>query len=219
MNFLARLSPDKCNILLLLMAVTRSVYRKMTNKVKLPIKEGLLIVVLLAMGCLLLNGCGRSSNKFTKELDELDKINESPDTDVTASPVYNFSSFAGIQFRTKVKVAITALIRYNGEHAITLFPPDSFDPADPNYRAVHDMQVISVLPAGTLLRIDRLMKDNGEWGGVRVTATVESGGYAKKNLYLDRELLAKNVFVWTGWSLLRDWGVDPDYLEVVTNAP
>ncbi|HEX3626881.1 MAG TPA: hypothetical protein VH280_15840 [Verrucomicrobiae bacterium] len=182
-------------------------------------KNAVFKFLLMAVASLFLSGCGKSSNKYTKELEEFKKINESPDMDVTTSPNYNFSSFSRTLCKTKVKVAITEVTRYNGEHAITLFPPDSFDPADPNYRPVRNMQVITVLPVGTLLRIDRLMKDTGEWGGVRVTATLESGENAKKNVYVDRELLAKNLFIWNGWSDSRNWDIDPDFLEVVTDAP
>jgi hypothetical protein len=53
------------------------------------------------------------------------------------------------------------------------------------------------------------MRDNGNWGGVRVTASLEDGKVA----YLLPELLAKNRFIWQGWSDSKDWGVDPDMLE------
>jgi hypothetical protein len=152
------------------------------------------------MASIFLNGCGQS------------------DTDITNSPEYNFSSFSGTLCETRVKVALADAKRYNGAHEATLFPAEMFDKKNPNYVPVHDMQVITVLPVGTLLRIGRLMKDNGDWGGVEVTATVESGEYAKKTVYLDQRLFAKNVFIWTGWSNSRNWGVNPDVLEVVTNA-
>ncbi len=70
-------------------------------------------------------------------------------------------------------------------------------------------QIIVVLPVGTRLRIERLMKDNGSWGGVQVTASLEDG----KVVYLSDYLLAKNRFIWPGWSDSKEWGVDPDMLE------
>lgn len=117
-----------------------------------------------------------------------------PDSDVTSSPRYNFSSFTGTTWKTKVKVVVTDIKRYNNEHAITLFPPDSFDPADPNYMPPYDMRIITVLPVGTHLRIARLMKDNGNWGGVRVTAVLTNRENSQNIVYLDEEMLAKNQF-------------------------
>jgi hypothetical protein len=70
-------------------------------------------------------------------------------------------------------------------------------------------KLIDVLPVGTRLRIERLMQDNGNWGGVRVTASLEDG----KVVYLDEDLLAKNRFLCPGESDSKDWGVDPDMLE------
>jgi hypothetical protein len=136
-------------------------------------------------------------------------LNSRPDTDATTSPEYNFKAFAGTVWKTKVKVALGDIKRYNNEHAITLFPPDCFDPTHPEYRPVHDMQVISVLPVGTRLRIEGLMKDNGNWGGVRITASFEDG----KVVYVERGLLAKNRFIFQGSSDSKEWGVDPDLLE------
>jgi hypothetical protein len=53
------------------------------------------------------------------------------------------------------------------------------------------------------------MKDNGHWGGFWVTASLEDG----KVVYVSDFLLAKNRFIWEGWSDSRDWGVDPGMLE------
>jgi hypothetical protein len=164
-------------------------------------KNAIIRTLILMMAFLFLNGCGR------------------PDSDVTISPYYNFSSFAGTVYKTKVKVAITDAIRYNGAHDTTLFPPNSFDPTDPNYRPVRDARVIIVLPIGTCLRIDRLIKDNGEWGGVLVSATLINGTNSRDKVFIDREFLAKNIFTWVGWSSSTNWGVNPEMLEAVTNAP
>src|SRR2546429_538291 len=60
-------------------------------------------------------------------------LNSRPDTDVTSSPEYNFKAFAGTVWKTKVKVALTDIKRYNGRHEKTLVPPDCFDPTHPKY--------------------------------------------------------------------------------------
>jgi hypothetical protein len=90
------------------------------------------------------------------------------DSDVTSSPDYNFSSFSGTEWKTRVKVAVADI---RGE--IYLIAPDSFDPTDAHYRPIASCTVMSVLPVGSRIRIERLMKNNGDWGGVRVTAVVE----------------------------------------------
>ena len=136
-----------------------------------------------------------------------------PDTDVTSSPEFNFKSFAGTVWKTKVKVALADLKQYTGKHDLNLLVPMHFDPTHPEYTPAHDMQIIAVLPIGTRLRIERLMKDNGEWGGIRVVAVLQDETYSEKTLYLDKMLLAKNRFVRTGWSDSKEWGVDPDMLE------
>jgi hypothetical protein len=148
-------------------------------------------ILILAMMSFFLNGCRR------------------PDTDVTTSPQYNFSKFAGTVWKTKVKVALVDLKRYTGRHDTALLPPQYFDTTHPEYMPPVDMQMIAVLPVGTRLRIERLMQDNGNWGGVWVTASLEDG----KVVYVERVLLAKNRFIFPGRSDSKDWGVDPDLLE------
>ena len=140
-------------------------------------------------------------------------INSQRDTDVTTSPEYNFSSFSGSVWKTKVKIALADLKEYKGEHDLNLLPPKYFEKTRPDYTTVHDMQLITVLPVGTCLRIGQLMQDNGQWGGVRVTATLESGSYTQKTVYVDTDLLGKNEFIWPGSSSSTNWGVNPDMLE------
>jgi hypothetical protein len=136
-----------------------------------------------------------------------------PDSDVTSSPEYSFSEFAGTVWQTKLKVALADLKQYTGRRALHLLVPKHFDATHPEYTPARDMQIIAVHPPGTRLRIERLMKDNGNWGGVRVAAELEDGTYSQKTVYLDDSLLAKNRFIWPGWSDSKDWGVDPDMLE------
>jgi hypothetical protein len=95
--------------------------------------------VLVAMIALLSSGCS--------------------DSDVTSSPRYNFSSFSGTEWKTKVGVAV-AKIKQGGPGQIYLIPPDSFDTNDAHYRPIAGCTVISVLPIGSRIRIEHLMQDN-----------------------------------------------------------
>jgi hypothetical protein len=130
------------------------------------------------------------------------------DSDVTSSPDYNFSSFSGTEWKTRVKVAVA-----DTSGGIYLIAPESFDPTDAHYRPMADCTVMSVLPVGSRIRIERLMKDNGDWGGVLVSATLEDTPFSQKTVYVERQLLAKNVFIWTGWSYSTNWGVNTNILE------
>jgi hypothetical protein len=138
--------------------------------------------------------------------------------DVTSLPKYNFSSFAGTIWKTKVKVALIDVKRYTGKHELHLCAPSGFDQADPKYRPVPYSRTIVVLPVGTRLRIDRLMKDNGNWGGFEVTARLENETYSQKTVYVLPELLAKNRFIWEGESSSTNWGVDLEILEAAAAA-
>lgn len=133
--------------------------------------------------------------------------------DVTQSPKYNFSSFTNTVWRTKTQVALIDVKRYTGRHELALVPPSSFDTADPKFRPVPYGKTIAIFPAGTHLQIERLMKDNGNWGGLEVTVRVENEEYSRKTVFVDRGLLAKNLFIWEGESSSTNWGVDRDFLE------
>lgn len=156
-----------------------------------------------------LTGCGQSSNPYAA----IAKLYQpSPDTDVTSSPYYNFSSFSGTVWKTKVKTAVADLKRYTGAHDIELLVPKHFDPTHPEYTPTDDMQIIAVLPVGTRLRIERLMHDNGAAGFVMVTATLLDATNSQKTVYLDGMLLAEeNRFIRYGSS--TNWVVAPDMLE------
>lgn len=73
------------------------------------------------------------------------------------------------------------------------------------------MKIVSVLPAGTRLRIRRLMQDNGAWGGVQVTAAVEDGTNAQRTVFLDNALLAPNKYILGPTN--TSWSVNPEMLE------
>jgi hypothetical protein len=116
-------------------------------------------------------------------------------------------------------VAVADLKQYTGKHDLNLLVPKHYDSTHPEYTPAHDMQIIALLPPGTRLRIEKLMKDNGNWGGVRVAAVLEDGTNSQKTVFLDELLLTNNQFIARGPTSSTNWGVNPDMLEVVTNAP
>jgi hypothetical protein len=162
-------------------------------------KNNVLLILILAAS-LFLGGCRR------------------PPKDVTRVPHYNFSSFAGTVWKTKVKVALTDVTEYNGEHHLTLYSTDAFAPPDPKYPRMNDRYpIISILPAGARIRIRRLWFDTGEAGLLWVTASLDSGTYYRKTVYVSRQMLANNIFLEHDPSFPKTWGVNPKYLE--SDAP
>ncbi len=158
--------------------------------------HNLLLILILAAMPLFLGGCGQ------------------PPKDVTRSPHYNFSSFAGTVWKTKLKTALADVTEYNGAHHLMLLSPRAYDPKDPKYEGTNgQIHVISILPAGARVRIRRLWFDTGEAGLLWVTASLDSGKYYKKTVYVNWQLLAKNLFLDHDPSLPRTWGVNPKYLE------
>ncbi|HXC35636.1 MAG TPA: hypothetical protein VNV43_07145 [Candidatus Acidoferrales bacterium] len=175
------------------------------------------VTVLLAMACLFLNGCGKPSSDYSKAMEELSE--QPPNTDVTKDPRYYFLSFAGTIWRTKTQTAIIKAKLYTGEQAIALVPRDAFDRTDPKYRPAPGMQLVTVVPSGALVRIDRLLQDNGIGSPVYVIASLDyETNCQTTNLYLDAEFLANNSF-FRGPATLHRWGVNSNLLEAVTNAP
>ena len=75
------------------------------------------------------------------------------------------------------------------------------------------MKLIAVLPVGTVIRIERLMHDNGAWGGVQVTASVKDETNAQRTVFLDELLLANNKHINLGPTTSTNWGVNPEMLE------
>jgi hypothetical protein len=153
-------------------------------------------------------GCGNPAEVAVKKL-----FRPSPDKDVTTSPEYNFLSFSGTVWKTKGKTAVTDLKRYTGAHDISLLIPKYFDSSNPDYTSVHDMKMIVVLPPGSRIQIERLTKDNGAWGGLMVTGTVENGTNSFKNVRLNDLLLANNRFISRGPTTSTNWDVNPEFLE------
>lgn len=109
---------------------------------------------------------------------------------------------------------------YTGRQVIAFVPPDAFDPTDPKYRPVQgEWHLVTVLPSGALVRIDRLMQDNGIGSQVWVIASLENETNCQTtNLYIDAEFLANNSF-FRGPATLHRWGVNSNLLEAVTNMP
>ena len=131
-------------------------------------------------------------------------------SDVTKSPEYNFSSFGGTVWLTKVKVALGEV--YQGEHISVLLAPAHFDSTQTNYYGHPSIQIISVLPVGTGLQIERLMRDDVS-GIVRVWAVVEIGPNQQKSVELDNMMLGENNFIGPGYSPSTNWGVNTNILE------
>lgn len=136
------------------------------------------------------------------------------DEDVTLKPEYNFTSFAGTVWKTKVKLALANQRRYTGDHQIFLLAPSRFDPSVSDYIEVSADEIITVLPLGTLVRIDRYTVDHGPGNANNVWATVFSGEYAKKTVILDKLLLSDNQWLWPGGRYSStNWGVNSNMLE------
>jgi hypothetical protein len=153
------------------------------------------LILVSVILCFFLSGCSR------------------PDTDVTSSPEYNFAKLSGTVWKTKVKTALVSVKQLAPYTDLSLLAPKHFDPTHPEYTPGAHAEIIAVFPPGTRLRIERLMKSNGNWSGVWVAAVLEDGPYSQKTLDLDNLLLAKNRFIWPGWSDSKEWGVNPDLLE------
>ncbi len=148
-------------------------------------------ILMIAIGILCMCGCNK------------------PDTDVTLSPKYGFASFAGTVWKTKLNLAIADLTDYKKKHSLNLLVPDQFDRAHPEYNPPESMREFTIVPAGTHIRIEKLMEDNGSWGGVQVTAALDDG----RIVYITPKLLAKNRFIFVGQSSSDAWGINPDFLE------
>jgi hypothetical protein len=172
--------------------------------------------MILVMAAMILAGCDQSSSKY---INELKNYKQPPDTDVTLSPQYNFSSFSGTVWQTKVKMALADYKEYTGVYHIYLFVPDRFDSTQSDYRPLPGMGITAVLPPGTRLRVGQLIKDNGIGDQLWVTGTLVDTTNSEKTIYLDQLMLANNRFVSLGPTSSTNWGVNPDMLEAVTNAP
>ena len=175
-------------------------------------KTTVALLVTLGVAGILMNGCGKSSSP----IDSVAKLYKpTPDKDVTEDSKYNFSSFAGTVWKTKVKVAIAEGKRYTGTSEIRLLVPKRFDPTHPRYTPAENSKIISVLPVGTILRIGKLLEDQGAWGGVEVTATLEDGTNGQKTVFLDAWLLGDIKYIQHGPTSSTNWSVDPEMLEEV----
>ncbi len=154
------------------------------------------------------SGCGKASNPYSA----IRKLYQpSPDTDVSADPKYNFSSFTGTVWRTRVTMAVADLRRYTGAQDITILAPMHFDPTHSEYIPPSDMQgIISVLPAGTHLRVETLMRDNGAGSILLVTGTLLGETNSQGKAFLDGSLFTRNR--WIGFVDSTNWSMNPDLL-------
>ena len=165
----------------------------------------------LTMSVLCLGGCGEDPN-----VTALRNYKRAPDSDISADPHYNFSSFAGTVWRTKDRTALGTIKRYTGEQVTYALSPTAFDASRPDYRPFDggDMQIVAVLPAGVLLRVEQLMRDNGIAGLISVRVTVEDGANTHTNLFLDKHLLAHGRTP-ANRVISTNWGMKPEFLEEV----
>ena len=172
-------------------------------------KKNMLLIIMLKITALLLTSCGQSS-ETKAALNDLYKPR--PDKDVTLSPEYNFSSFAGTTWKTKVKVAIAESERYTGAPETKLLVPQRFDSTHPSYIPTDHMKIVSILPVSSVLRIERLLKDQGAWGGIQVEAVLLDGTNVGKVVFLDGFFLVGNR--WSrGPASNTSWDADPEMLE------
>src|SRR5438874_12811885 len=78
-----------------------------------------------------------------------------PDTDVTSSSEYNFRSFAGTVWKTKVEVALADLKQYTGKHDLNLLIPMRSEERRVGKKPTPDLQQkISRHPIGNRMRIE-----------------------------------------------------------------
>ncbi len=175
-------------------------------------KQIVLLVVTLVLVTLWLRGCGLWPASRVSVLRKL--YSPSQDKDVTADPRYNFSSFTGTRWKTKVKVALGDGKRYTGAPETVLLAPQRFDTTHPRYIPTTNTKIVSVLPVGTVLRIDRLLQDQGAWGGLRVAATLEMGTNTLEGVFMDGLLLSNNKHLHTSRTE-ENWDMNPEMLEKV----
>ena len=150
-----------------------------------------MMVGVLGVGVMVCGGCAR-------------------DSDVTAAPEYKFA-LAGTVWKTKVRAAI---VEDTSSGMMYLLPPRYFDSTQPGYTGMNNGRVVATLPAGTRVRIERLMKSTGNWAGVRVMATVDGWAEPTKEVELNTDYLMENKFISRGGHLDSDvWTVDPGMLE------
>src|SRR5580698_1776810 len=83
------------------------------------------IQIMMVATAAILTSCGKSSNPLTS----IAKLYQpSPDTDVSSLPEYNFVSFTGTVWKTKVRTAVANEKRYTGAPDVSLLVPKRFDP-------------------------------------------------------------------------------------------
>ncbi|MDB6122285.1 MAG: hypothetical protein JWQ71_1278 [Pedosphaera sp.] len=172
-------------------------------------KRSAIHAMIASLALVFLVGCGDSPESLVRNK----LFSPRPNKDVTADPEYNFSPFTNTVWQTKTKTAIGDIKSYTGAYQLILLPPESFDPTDPKYRKIPDIKSTTVLPPGIRLRITRLLKDQGAWGGYLVEGVVEDGTKAPKTVYVDRDFLANVWWASKGPTTNTNWGVNPDMLE------
>lgn len=140
----------------------------------------------LTMAALCLSGCGEDPN-----VTALRNYKRAPDSDISADPDYNFSSFAGTVWRTKDRVALASVKLYTGAQVTYVVPPRAFDASRTDFRAPDgNVQIMSVLPAGARLRVDRLTREHGIGSLMFVIGELSDGTNTHKNVIVSNDLIA-----------------------------
>ena len=134
--------------------------------------------------------------------------------DVTKNPAYGFGVIAGTSWKTKVSIALSSIDRgYYGQICTDGYAA-SFDAGTANPREFdYNSPVKAVLPAGTVIRFDRLVAGGGDLGGYFVYSTVQSGKHVGKIVTAPRELFLPNDFLDPGHSNAKTWAINPKNLE------
>lgn len=144
----------------------------------------------------------------------------SSDIDVSNDKKYNFSSFSGTHWKTKGKVAIVELTDYRDVLRLVILPPKSYDKEHPDYTpGVAINRIVTELPEGTLLQIDKLFVESDSEQLARVSVSMKeiSTAIVDRNarVYIDRSFLKVNRFQFRGWTNDSDWDGNPELLEKV----
>lgn len=154
--------------------------------------------VIFIISHLLLLGCGRQ--------------------DVSSNPANHFAAIAGTMCKTKVPLVILQSGRdYVGSICTAGYEDDFLHgKVDTSSYGAYgaNVKVITVLPIGTIIRIDQLMTRGGDIGGHFVTFSVQSGKYSgTKSIEMPDSMFLPNSFIDPVQSKSTDWLIDQGKLE------
>jgi hypothetical protein len=140
-----------------------------------------------------------------------DALNQRPDVDVTTSTNYHFASFAGTTWITKTETPVVEVKSDRGKQTVFMVPPRALDPTSPMFIAIQGAKVLSILPVGTKISIERLMEDRGARGGFYVCCRVIGGTNNPAMVQMSPFFFAPNRYLYQSSS--TKWSVNPVLLE------